>query len=600
MTSRMTDLRVYKITNTTNSRVYIGVTKHEAQVRFCQHALGFGNKPLAISIRSSEPNVFTMESTQLMPSKDAFYIEKALITSYDFQKLTFNENRGTFKKMEEDTEVHYQELQPVDLSCAWSFLTSNPFSGFISVHQFFNIPTSGSPFPRQLPPSAVHARIFYNHVKKTHFPDGVNVPTFEDYESWAVPFEETIWAFIQDKAFGSQANYISQFASIFSYLKNEPLYLKYTAHKREIDQQKELQTISSLPIPVWAKPPSKKPLEIQMSDKYVEILKNVQDLSDGSKKTYLSCLTMLQRDLIKHGYNRPDVEWIVTHPKDVIKLIFSVYPNIHTKHNMVTMIKTLFRHAGDLMERRPDDFKAWGDVVSSLATMKQEQGLSGQMTAKEQEGWVDWKDVLAKEKHLAQTEYGSFDHLMLAMYCLIPPLRQNFGNVKIYHAMPSTDGIKENLVVITPTGKGTLVLTDYKTSKRYGNFVEELPDDLVRIIQASLAANPRTHLFVKYDGEPYILQNSFTVTSNRTFKRLFGKPVTVSILRHSCISATDFNASTPQELFDKAKNMTHSLGMQQMYRKRVPAEKVPEVPVEETLPVRTKPRTGERIVIVRI
>jgi len=331
---------------------------------------------------------------------------------------------------------------------------------------------------------------------------------------------------------------------------------------------------------VWAKASSKKPLQIRMSDKYVENIKNNQDLSDKTKHTYLSYLTMLQKDLVKHGYNRTDVEWIVTHPKDVIKLIFSVYPNVHTKHSMVTMIKTMFRLAGDLKERRPDDFKAWGDVVTSLSQEKKEQGLSGQMTAKEEERWVDWKDVLAKEKHLAQTEYGSFDHLMLAMYCLIPPLRQNFGNVKIYQAMPSTDGIKENLLVITPTGKGTLVLMDYKTSKKYGNFVKELPDDLVRVIQASLKANPRTHLFMKYDGEPYVLQNSFTWISNRTFKKLFGKPVTVSILRHSCISATDFNASTPQELFDKAKSMTHSLGMQQMYRKRAPPPKT-EIIVEK-------------------
>jgi hypothetical protein len=55
----------------------------------------------------------------------------------------------------------------------------------------------------------------------------------------------------------------------------------------------------------------------------------------------------------------------------------------------------------------------------------------------------------------------------------------------------------------------------------------------------------------------------------------------VSLLRHSFISSTDFNEATPKELIQKAKNMTHSLLMQQMYRRRLPTEKkVPEAVVE--------------------
>jgi hypothetical protein len=346
-------------------------------------------------------------------------------------------------------------------------------------------------------------------------------------------------------------------------------------------------------------------------DRHLENFRNAEEFSDKTKNTYLAYLTMLQKELERHGHGLVDIEWIACHPKEVIKLIFNLYPNIHTRHNMVTMVRTLFRHSGDLKDKKPECFEAWGEIVSKLALKKKEHALSGQMTDKEEKNWVEWKAVLAKEKHLAESQYGSFDHLMLAMYCLIPPLRQNFGNVKIYHATPS-DPTKENFIVITPAGKGTLVLNEYKTSKRYGKFAKELPSNLIQVIQASLAANPRDYLFVKHDGEPYTLQNSFTVTSNRTFKRLFGKNVTVSILRHSCISDTDFNSATPQEIFDKAKSMTHSVAMQQMYRKRTPAapqrdiivEQDPETPLPLPSPKKKHRRDtveeGERVLWIKL
>jgi hypothetical protein len=81
------------------------------------------------------------------------------------------------------------------------------------------------------------------------------------------------------------------------------------------------------------------------------------------------------------------------------------------------------------------------------------------------------------------------------------------------------------------------------------------------------------------------------------------KKILIVSTHPACISATDFNASTPQELFDKAKSMTHSLGMQQMYRKRVPTprqeivvEKIDDTPSSSrTPPVVTQQKKKYRV-----
>ena len=62
--------------------------------------------------------------------------------------------------------------------------------------------------------------------------------------------------------------------------------------------------------------------------------------------------------------------------------------------------------------------------------------MSAELTERERVSWVDWSEVVAAERELRETEYASWDHLMLAMYSLIEPVRQNFGNVALLESDP--------------------------------------------------------------------------------------------------------------------------------------------------------------------
>lgn len=318
----------------------------------------------------------------------------------------------------------------------------------------------------------------------------------------------------------------------------------------------------------------------EKKDPYFKLFMENDAIGERTKQTYICCFRMIKEQLNK----LVDFEWIACHPNEVIGVIKAKNPNIHTKHAMLTTVRALFKYGGNLKDDKPECYETWGKALSKIMDKVREEMEEAKMTPKQDQNWVTWKEVLEVERRLAENPdtYGGYDHLLVAMYCLIEPLRQNFGNVKIHHATPSGEtATTKNFIVITPAGKGTLVLNDYKTSHKYGRFSRELPDSLVKVIQASLEQDPRDYLFIMSNGEPYTKQNSFTSYSNRTFKKLFNKGVTVSLLRHSFISSTDFNEATPKELIQKAKNMTHSMTMQQMYRRKLPTEKKVVEPVVE-------------------
>lgn len=194
---------------------------------------------------------------------------------------------------------------------------------------------------------------------------------------------------------------------------------------------------------------------------------------------------------------------------------------------------------------------------------------------------MPWEDIVKKELELRKTSYGSFEHLVLAMYTLLGgpgritgcPLRSDFAHVKLCQKEPPVMNEESYLNMY----EGKLVIKDHKTSGTYGALIREVPRELLKIIEESVKMEPRDYLFVdSVHHQPY-KKNSFTKQVNRTLQYLFGKPLTIRLLRQSFISSLNFSELTPGEIRRVSKNMAHSVGMQQGYRRRfeMPAEAPP-------------------------
>lgn len=296
----------------------------------------------------------------------------------------------------------------------------------------------------------------------------------------------------------------------------------------------------------------------------VDGILQADSLAETSKTHYLEKLATITRLLGK------PVDYLVEHPQHVVAVIKRRYTCPLTQRSFISAVKALFHHNEHLKVSKAQQLKEYTDFQNELSQHVTQRYMSAEPTDRERRNWVPWDQVLAKERELASSEYGSYDHLVLAMYCLIEPLRQDYGALRILADREPPPRSDQNFLVINKDATwGKLVLNSYKTAKKYGTYERQLPSQLLSVIRASLLAHPRPYLFVDESGQPYRKANSFTQFSNRTLKRLFDKNFTVSLMRHSHISAIDFNNSTPGDLFAKSRNMAHSIGMQQLYRRRV-------------------------------
>ena len=287
-------------------------------------------------------------------------------------------------------------------------------------------------------------------------------------------------------------------------------------------------------------------------------------LTDSSKAQYLEKLSTVTK------LTKQPLEWVLDHPDEVQAVIAQHYTSPLTQRSIIAAIKAVFHYNDDIKASKQAQYNKFTEFQSSASLEISNRYMAAEPSEKERRNWVPWPEVVAKEQQLAAREYASPDHLLLAMYCLIEPLRQDYGALRIMvDRMPAADAVGNYLAIARDGSWGKLILTEYKTAKKYGTYTRDLPPSLLRIIKASLIANPRAYLFMDERGKPYKLTNSFTQYSNRTLKRIFGKACTVSTMRHSHISNIDFNASTPGDLFRKSKHMAHSIATQQLYRRTV-------------------------------
>lgn len=322
-----------------------------------------------------------------------------------------------------------------------------------------------------------------------------------------------------------------------------------------------------------------------MPSSLVDGILQAEKLSESSKMQYLEKLATLKKIMGK------PLEYIVDNPRHVASVLKQRYACPLTQRAFIAAIKAVFNHTEGMKVSKADTYQQLTEYQNDMSQAVHERYMAAEPSDKERQNWVTWNDVMLKERHLAMTEYGSPDHLLLAMYCLIEPMRQDYGSLRILvDREPPTD-VKGNFLVIAADGSsGRLVLNTYKTAKSYGTYERTLPIQLLSIIKASLVSTPRAHLFVDESGEPYRKKNSFTKFSNRTLKRLFGKNFTVSLMRHSHISNIDFNASTPGQLIEKSRNMAHSLTMQQLYRRHI--DPLPPLTVVKQSPMPAQPTSS--------
>jgi hypothetical protein len=265
---------------------------------------------------------------------------------------------------------------------------------------------------------------------------------------------------------------------------------------------------------------------------------------------------------------KTNIYWIITHPEEVLKWILKKSEVLSTQKSYIIAVLAIFKHNEGLKTQLDKDYKAWFTKFSEIDEAITQRYKTNEPTERQLNAYVSFSDIIKKRDSL---EEGSMDKLLLSFYTYIRPLRADFNAIRIYkedEKVPDSDAKDKeaNYLVFESQTKVSLILHEFKTQRSHSDFTKELPDELVKELKASLKKCPREWLFVDKFGKPYRATNSYTRWANRTFQKLFEKPLTITLIRHSYISSLDQNALTTLEKEEIAKEMAHSRGMQELYR----------------------------------
>jgi hypothetical protein len=297
------------------------------------------------------------------------------------------------------------------------------------------------------------------------------------------------------------------------------------------------------------------------------------ELSPLSKKSYLSKIRKMLQETNKSLF------YILTHPPFFIQWIREWSEAPATQKSFIAAILAVFRHNEGMKTQESKAYTEWFTVFSEINTEIDDRYKRNEPSDRQKEGFVAYPEIVAMRDTLKR---GSDDRLLLSFYTYLPPLRCDFNRMRIYERAPPPSGANGgnggkggatelNYLVLPPVGpnagaEAILVLGEFKTrNHRKDPFQKALPAELIQELRASLEAHPRVWVFTDRNGDPYSAA-SYTKWANRVLLKLFERPLTISLIRHSFINTLDFNKLTVADKEAIAKDMAHTVEMQDKYR----------------------------------
>jgi hypothetical protein len=286
-----------------------------------------------------------------------------------------------------------------------------------------------------------------------------------------------------------------------------------------------------------------------------------QQLSPSSNKQYTYMISLLEKKL------ETGIVDILKRPQRYINIIQKNYTQLQTQKAFLCAICNLLKQEENKQHPQTSVWCGYCAKVNQQVRDRYEEGMA---SSNQQDTYIPWTDITNKLQELHKTSYASKEHLLLAMYVLEPPKRQDYGDVLIItDSSVKVANPKQNYVLLATTSenkpKATLFMRSYKTDKKYGELVLDLDNKLAKVIAASILLQPRKYLFESRGGKPYT-DTAFAKFTSRTFEKLFKKGVTVNTLRHSIIKHYYENPTTShKDRVELSRRMCHSIDMQSAY-----------------------------------
>lgn len=282
-----------------------------------------------------------------------------------------------------------------------------------------------------------------------------------------------------------------------------------------------------------------------------EFKSNRPHIADSSIKTYASIASNLYKKMNDcHIYDDTNVKkFFVDHPKEVLKHLANVEPKKRktTLAALVTLTLDKDTPSRIYKEQMMED----NDYVRHHHT--------DEKTEKQEENWLEWKDVLKIHKQLGKecaplmekanltvNEFNKCqDYIILSLYVYQDP-RRSEDYCKMYIRDPDRNDPNVNYI-----DRGHFVFQKYKTSTKDGTQRIPLSSKLKNLLKKWMSINESPYLLVSPSSNNPISCPQLT----RRLNHIFGKKISSSMLRHIFWS----DKVDIEDLRKTAANMGHSL-----------------------------------------
>lgn len=296
-------------------------------------------------------------------------------------------------------------------------------------------------------------------------------------------------------------------------------------------------------------------------------------LLDSSIKIYLLNIKKLSKELFKS--TKPSINYLKD-TESVINYLENI-ENLASRKTLTTSIIVLLKTSEDT-EALNVYTKKYAMFHKTLSVKQNEKYLDNEKTLKEETNWITGKEINDAVEKLKWTEYSPKEkgtprqfldkaqqHLVLSLYTLLPPVRNDHALVRITTDSSFDEKVKTpqelqfNYINLSTC---KLILCNYKTFKFYGEKIITIPIELIEIIKKF--ENLKKQLF-KVDHNFLLLnttnlkkmeKNSLTKYLNKIFHP---KKVSTTILRKVYLSEKyPINHSTRNRMLD-ADCMGHDI-----------------------------------------
>lgn len=296
---------------------------------------------------------------------------------------------------------------------------------------------------------------------------------------------------------------------------------------------------------------------------------NLVNIADSSLENYRNRLKTLLTLAPKGKTPNEALKYILKHSKSVYAKLNEMYPGKPTTvANYITVITKVFSSNPEFIEKYGISYSKWKKYLLECRSTQNNKYKENMASDRQKDRVVLLRDIQAKYDELKGGDLkkrgDNMAFVLLSMFKNIAPKRADLGNVRVFIGVQKDDLSDDelrgmNYIVIGRSSEeeSYLQINKFKTAKHIPHGIhEKLNEEVVGDLKRSLEMYPREYLFVDNKGRPYLKNNSYSKFVIRTFGKLFGKEMGVSIWRHVWVSTVlNFQTMSQHAIADNISKM---------------------------------------------